>query len=390
MRYFLISRFSPRKMFKREIRSPFLLAIVVLAINSSRGMAVPFIGYGSSNAIVPAKSQELVLMGFELGFAKAAPTKNISDYIRIEQNNDHSQLGALISAKNLIKEGAVALVGFPTSHEALLAARIAKENGMLGIFAGAGHNDLANMGPTIFSTGESIKQSVEDSLRFVSKEFKGSTGFFVVNPSAVFSHNHSVYFKQALQAAEFSGINIKEVFLTKDLILNESDLNEIRTAKSPYLMLSFYVDEAAKLLWQLDEKKIDVPLFATPAWTTDDVEFVKRILQRKKTPVFSLASWNPAQPVFFPFARALKEKFGRTPSSEMVYGYDLGIIVGTIVKRIDGRISKEAIIRSFHKDVCFEGATFGELCFDPNGGHARRKLNVVKWSKAQFQKFSSN
>ena len=128
-----------------------VLAAVILAF-SSLNAAEKIVGYGFSDAVFPAKNQEMFYMGFECGFEEILGKGAVRKYVMTEKVTDGSQMGAVKAATKLIKDTDIALiVGFPTSHEALLAAPVAKSAGLLSIYAGAGHSDLAKFGDLVFT-----------------------------------------------------------------------------------------------------------------------------------------------------------------------------------------------------------------------------------------------
>jgi len=76
--------------------------------------------------------------------------------------------------------------------------------------------------------------------------------------------------------------------------------------------------------------------------------------------------------------------FSGGTTSEMAYGYDLGVIVGQTLNEVKGKLTKESIVEAFHKLQCFNGTTVGKMCFTPDGGHAERKITFVKFTKSGF------
>jgi hypothetical protein len=162
------------------------LAIVPLFCYGEE-QAKPLIGYGSSDAVLPAKNQELFYMGFSLGFQNTVKNKNSTSLVSTKQISDNSQLGAIQSVNQLIEDGVKVLVGFPTSHEALLVGKLVKDKGILTIFCGAGHSDLGTFGHSVYTTGESMSYGVDKMMEFISENFKGKKGAIISNPYAVFS-----------------------------------------------------------------------------------------------------------------------------------------------------------------------------------------------------------
>ena len=342
------------------------------------------IGYGSSDAVLPAKNQELFFMGFEAGFKKMVSEKTAGEILIAEQVADGSPLGAMRSAESLIGRGAVALVGFPTSHEALLASKIALQHGVLAVFSGAGHADLAKLGSLIFTTGESMRYSVESSLAFIKKYFPKGEGVLITNPSAVFSKNQEDTFVDLMKGQQYSGIKMISMQLGRDLKLSEGDVQRLKNIKKGYLCLTPYADESVRLLEQLEKEKLDLPILSNSSWTTGDIEFLRRFLTNRKAPVYSATLWLKGSPESKNFENLIRQRYGREPTAEMAYGYDLGVIIGQTLNAVKGPLTQKSIAEAFRRIRCFDGVTSGKICFKPEGGHAERKITFVAFTKKGF------
>lgn len=346
--------------------------------------AAPLIGYGSSDAVLPAKNQELFLMGFEVGLQSALKGRKLPDLLVLDQVADGSQLGAIESARRLLAKGIAILTGFPTSHEALLAARIAKDQGVLTIFAAAGHSDLAKMGPNVFTTGESMNYAIQSTLDFIKLKFKSARGVVISNPYAVFSKNQEDMIVEYLRKPEHSALNLRVLQLRRNLTLSEADLALLKSKKTNFIYLTPYADESAKLLEQFSTNHIDLPLVANSSWTTGDVDFGRRFLTARNSPVYAATLWQKGSQDSRLFEDSIQKRYGRPATSEIAYGFDLGVVVGTTLNGIKGAVTRDSVIAEFKKHGCFEGTTSGKICFDSKGGHARRKFSFARFTKSGF------
>jgi ABC-type branched-subunit amino acid transport system substrate-binding protein len=361
-----------------------LMSNVAAKVNAAPA-ATPVIGYGSSDAVLPAKNQELFYMGFELALRSALDKRYGHDVLGVSQVSDGSQLGSVRAAKELIAQGAKFLVGFPTSHEALLAADVAIKAPMLIISSGAGHEKLAKLGNHVFTTGESMDYSVGTMMDFISVKYKNEKGLLISNSRAIFSLNQADTAHRLTKASggkllpnmEFADVNAQSR-LPDDMIL------KIQSGQYKYLFLTMYADESAHLLQQLEDRGIDLPIISNTSWTTGDVMFLLRLLTRRKSETFSAALWVPGSPESAPMERLIKKTYGRDATAEMAYGYDLGIIVAKTMNGVKDQPTAENIQKSFLGNKCFSDLSSGQLCFHPNGGHADRKIYFVQFLKDHF------
>ena len=364
----------------RDIKT-FLHLFVLLGIHvaeASSGM----LGYGSSNTVIPVKDQENFYIGFETGFKNTYAKKPLNEFVIPLHISDGSPLGALKSADELLKKNVIALLGYPTSHEALLAAKLASQKKKLSIFIAASHSKLAQMGPYIFTTGESMELQASTMLAFAEKKYQNKKALLIVNPEAAYSQNLNESFQKFINTKKLA---ITTIQLTKEKTISSEQLQLIAKGGFDYLMFTSYASDSVKLLEQLAEAKIDLPMIANSSWVTGDIDFVRRVLARKKSPLFGITIWVKGSPDSIPFESALKKHFGIDPTPETAYGYDLGVIVGTIVKKNNGMITKKSFEETFRKNLCYEGTVSGKICFVPNGGHANRKLHIVRYSPKGFE-----
>lgn len=355
------------------------IAMFVVTLVSYGSLAAQ-IGYGFSDAVLPAKNQELFYMGFEAGAGEVLGTSNLKNAISLVRITDGSQLGAVKSAKQLlaIKE-VVMMAGFPTSHEALLVAPLFIENGILSFFAGAGHSSLANFGEIINTTGESMSLSVDTTLNYIKNIYFEKNGLVISNAKAVFSKNQEDSLKSKITKTSLSS-KIQFANLNSNLKLESNILTALKEGHFNYLILTPYADESVHLLEQLEKSGIDIPIITNSSWTTGDVEYIRRFLSRRKSSVVSTMLWSKKSKDWKLFERKIMKLYGRTPTSEMAYGYDVGIISATLIKKTKPPVTKVSVAKTFSKVKCFEGTSVGRLCFDNNGGHALRKMHLVRFT----------
>ena len=371
----------PREILKFGTR----LIATLMACTSIIAEATPIVGYGSSDAVLPAKNQELFYMGFDLALRANLDKRYGHDILSVSQVSDGSQLGAVRAAKDLITQGAKFLVGFPTSHEALLAADIAIKAPALLISSGAGHEKLAKLCNYVFTTGESMDYSVRTTMEFISKKFQGEKGLLVSNPRAIFSLNQTDTAQRIQREAHGKILpNLEFADVDSQSRLSEEMVKKLKSGQYKYLFLTMYADESAHLLQQLEDKEIDLPIVSNTSWTTGDVMFLLRLLTRKKAETYSASVWIAGSAESAPMEHLIKKAYGREATAEMADGYDLGVIVAKTLNGVKDQLTTENIQKSFVTQRCFTGLSSGQLCFHPEGGHADRKIYFVHFLKDHF------
>ncbi len=344
------------------------------------------IGYGSSDSVLPAKTQEIFYLGFEVGFSLATNMPDISSTIISDNAWDGSPLGASKSARRLIERGVIAVAGFPISQDALLASQEILKTKVMGIFAAARHSDLSNFGPQIVSTVPSMQSDIASMLEFIKNKKKNFSLLIVTNPYNVFCKNQEDLIIDTIKNnPHFAQIPVTSVSLSKDFKLNDEDLKKIKSGKWNYLWMTPYPDMSISVLRQFEEQGIDLPILANASWTTDDFELIRRLLIKRRSPVFSTSLWIHGSKEGKVFEREFKKRFGREPSTEAAYGFDLGNIVGQTLRSAKQPVNSAHFMDAFYKIGCFQKNTTGTICFRSSGGHADRALSFVQFENGVFK-----
>jgi ABC-type branched-subunit amino acid transport system substrate-binding protein len=340
----------------------FALAEVCLGGPSAGGK----IGYGSSTASISAAYQENVFLGFELALQKTIGKAKAESLLLSRRINDKTVQGATLSAEALVKEGAVALVGFPVSHDAVLAADVAKKHGLFAMMGGAAHSALAEKGPTVYTTGASIVSLLDILCEFILETFPGKRGLEVMNPYAVFSVNQEKILRTKIDT-QYPAIRMETRSVNQALILSEEDVKALKAGKYDYLYLTLYPDDLVALLNQLTQNKIDLPMVA---FGGPDPDILRRFVGVLKSPYYIGTTFSPHKPEYREVEKEVKQRFGKALNMEMVSGYKLGLVVGQVIQRLKGPLTAESMLAAFHQDRCFDALEKKKLCFGAKGGHA--------------------
>ena len=341
------------------------------------------VGYGSSDAVYSAKNQEFFYMGFLLGLDKGldrGKRNEVLGQLKTAQIADGKHLSAVRSATKLVDEGVSVVSGFPTSHEALLAAKVARDKDRIFISAAAAHSDMATLGKNIFTLGESVTKSKKALIQFVSQKLPGKKGLLLSNERFVFSVNQASILKD-VNLRMGNVLNLEEKPLSEDHQVSEEVLKSLKAGEYGYIIITTYADDSTKLLEQFVKSGVSVPIIANSSWTIGNIELVRRSLLKVKSPVFCVASVVKGLPTSKRFEAEYQEKYNKPPETEMYYGYDLGQVVAQAINRIPEKLTPESFAKAFRENLCFKDTTTGRVCFPAEGGHAVRNIYWLKFSK---------
>ena len=341
------------------------------------------VGYGSSDAVYPAKNQEFFYMGFNLGLKKSEYNFKTSD-VDTEQITDKKALSALRGSNLLIarNKDLVVLAGYPTSHESLLVSKVATKEKTVFISSAGSHSSLSKQGSFVFSLGESLVSSQKSLLAYLLAKYPSKPGLVITNPRATFSVDQKLLVqKMTREDPKFKNLKLEYASLSTNQGLAQDVEEKIVSGKYSFLVLTTYADDSTALFDQLVKNKVALNIYTNPSWIVGDIEFVRRLMVNYPGSIYSISSLIKGVPAADKFEEVATKEYGSKPSTEMYYGYDTAIIIGQVLKRIEGPVTKDSFHKAFLKDLCFTGTTAGRLCFPAEGGHAFRDVHLLKFLK---------
>lgn len=354
-----------------------LLILSVVSFYPYKAQASANVGYGWTTSVMSQNTQENFLLGFQLGFQRTNPKESKVE-IQVLSDTGASLLAANNLAKNFVSDPSIVLIsGFPTSHEAMLAADVLNQSkDLLSLFIGASHEDLAKKGDRILTTGESMEASVKKSLEIIKKYLPNKRGLAVINPLAAYSVNQAEILQSLIaKNSEFSTIQIKQTDLDSERRIKLKDLDNLKDYD--YLMITCYPEESDRFMEQLMRLPHELPIVVSSSWETLDV--LRRYISGRKKPIYGSVVWQKGSKESQEFEQLMDNRYGREANGISSYGYDAGVIAGTLISRIKGAVTRETVLAAFKKNRCFPGTSTGTICFPERGGHALRNMKTVRF-----------
>jgi len=361
------------------------ITIVGLAVLGSSAQAA-IVGYGSSNAVIPAKDQELFSLGFEAGFRFETGASPTVETLVVRHDTSGAQLGALRAVDELFKANVQVVTGFPTSHEALLVAPLVASRKLFSLFPAASHSDLAKFGPYVFSTGETMRDCVSAALTFAQRNFGQGKGAVLVDSGAVYSFDQKKIVDELVKEGLVPSLTLEFFYLGADHRLSVADLARLRKLKAKFVYFTQYASTSRDVMEQLQSDGLNLALVANSSWLTGDIEFVRRnLLLPHRLPLYAVGVWLQGLPESRAFDVFIKKMYGVSPTPEIAYGFDAGLIVARTLRQAATPVTAETFRKAFLQIRCFDNTSSGRLCFPPEGGHAKRQVHVVRFTKTGFR-----
>ena len=342
----------------------------------------PIIGYGSSNSVYSTNIVEAFYSGFESGLVETLGRERMNDILTKSLDLSGSPVGAIHAVESLIDQKVEVLVGFPGSHDCILAGQIAKSKDIPAIFLNCSHSKLATLGDNIFSTESSMELEVEAMLHFLAYKFKSGTGLIIINQKAAASIDQEPIYRRLLDGRTLP-VNAEVHRLNDGLVLDDALLSEIKGGKFQYIVLTAYPDSLLNLRDQMISERINLPLVGSSPW--DNPDSMRRFIANLKTPFYFSSTWNRGLPISQEFIRKFKAHFHKEPDAEEAFGYDLGSIVGRTVKKAKQPLDRNTFLDAFHAQKCFSDLNAVTLCFNKNGGYTNRTRYFTQMTDSGYK-----
>ena len=345
------------------------LITFLLVLSAIRVESAPII-YGFSSGILPNDTQEFVFRGFLMSL-KNFKDINVDKDLKLIYSNSASLTSPIDVAREVLKENPKIITGFPSSFESQLAAPILKESGILTVFASSSNLSLANMASNLYSSSESILISNLKISGIIQSKYKNNMGIVIYNPFDYFSINQKMSWENILKGNKV--LNLKFVATSLDGKISSSQLAECLPAK--FVITTLFPLKSYDLFRIFDEKSIDLPVYSNSSWYKMEYSSLKRFIVKKKAPVYLVQFKGVDSKLVKKISNDYMKIYNSNPSPEVLIGYDLGLIVGSILKR--SKDLHKSPIEIMKNKPCFQGSPFGSVCFGGSGGFAPREITLV-------------
>ena len=332
----------------------------------------PTIGFGATNSFFSDLSVEDFVAGFTFAIS---PNATLKEEVVIETKMDRSPLAASILAKKLLDSGAKALIGFPGSHDCLLAAKEAAKKSASSLFLNCSHNDLKQYSGRMATTVSDMNEEVQSMLEFLTVHEKRKNGLVIIHPQHIASRlQGDLYLK--LQNNFKGQISYNVVDLSSIGTIPEGFLNKLKSREYDFIVLTAYPDLLQPLREQFTKESIVTNLYGSSAW--DNLEVARRFLLNLNNKFVYPTPWDRSSRRSQEFIKSFKNKFAKEPSPEAAFGYDLGLILVQISKSNKSHTLSEGLKTAISERKCFTGLLTNSICLGDLGAHSHKERTFVQ------------
>jgi hypothetical protein len=347
------------------------------------------IGYGYATTVLPKADQENFMWGFQYGLKKAYKDnpskkgichsfKNVKVVYKFSHDTK-SPLDAILVANDLIKNEAIIMAGFPSSHEALLAAKVAQQNNMAFVSIGAVANGLAQYKDNIFTTSPKRETYTKELIKGLANRHKGKEILIVAKKDFIFSMD-ILNTLQKENKPEYE-LKLTPVFIDQNLAIDKNSLKNVDLKNVAGVYITLYPSISKLAFLELQDKLNGQTMFyVSSAWISNKIEFFDKIpLSTKKRVVgFGAGVPNFYSEALKPLHEAYELAFNKKPEVAVFEGYEAGTYVAHVLKK-SAAASRSAVLHSMKNLGCISVDTFGKMCRTPEG-YSTKKLYFYYWS----------
>jgi len=351
------------------------------------------IAYGYAPNVIPAEKQKQFYSGFQFGLKKAyqafkpseTPCSSYSNVqITFKHGTTKNPLEALNVAKELTKESPLFIAGFPSSHEALLVAKVAKDNGMAFIIPGAVASDLANFSQNIFTTSPKRYTYGKSLLQELSKKYVGKEILIVVKNDIIFSID---ILKNLQKANNELGnkVTLVPTYLDENNMIPANDLKKIKQGGIGGVYITLYPYISKLVLTQLLKELPDQShIYVASAWSSTNLSYFKGISTKDKKRLKAFGAGIPPDndKQLTAFIKEFEKSHDFQPGIEAVEGYEAGVYAAHVLYKAH-KPTKESMLTSLHETKCVDVLTVGKICRDDEG-YSTKKLRFFQLTDKGF------
>ena len=348
------------------------------------------IGYGYATTVMSKENLEHFLLGFEYGleegFKNLTPSKGPCQSFKniklelVAGNIRKGPLSTVNVAKELATKNVLLLAGFPTSHEALLAARVAQHNGISFVSMGAVANGLAQFSDYVFTTSPKRASYTKEIFKGFTKRHSGQEILVVAKKDHVFSMDIVKSLKE--ESSKTGAVKITPVYLSDDLTLDKQVIDQIDFSKIKAVYFTLYSSISRLAFLELEKRlKSDATFYVSSSWISHKVEFFDEVSQstKKRVVAFGAGVPNIENEKLSELKELYVKRFKQKPANEVFEGYEGGVFVANVLNNAIAATQK-GMLKSLNETKCIDVYTqFGQICRTAEG-YSTKKLYFYHWS----------
>jgi branched-chain amino acid transport system substrate-binding protein len=350
---------------------------VRLGINAELTGSKPTVGDSCKKAMELLAAQVNQDGGLKVG-DKKIPLK-----LYVEDNEDKAESAAAAAQKLISQNNVLAIIGPNASGNAIPAARICEDNGVIMISPWSTNPKTTEGKKYIFRSCFIDDFQGQVMAKFARQDLKATTAAVLYDVASEYNKGIAEFFKQFFEA-DGGRVVAFASYTTGDKDFS-SQLTTIKAASPQVLFLPNYYNEVPLQVKQARNQGLTCAIIGSDSWGSQEL-----LTLGGKDLEGAFFSTHYAQDIATPkaqkFISEFEAKYGKKPDDVAALTYDAGMLLCNAVSQA-GSLDRTKVRDALAQVTEFEGVT-GKMAFKGQGDPVKSAV-ILQVQDGQFKYFAS-
>jgi branched-chain amino acid transport system substrate-binding protein len=350
---------------------------VRLGINAELTGSKPTVGDSCKKAMELLAAQVNQDGGLQVG-DKKIPLK-----LYVEDNEDKAESAAAAAQKLISQNNVLAIIGPNASGNAIPAARICEDNGVIMISPWSTNPKTTEGKKFIFRSCFIDDFQGQVMAKFARQNLKATTAAVLYDVASEYNKGIAEFFKQFFEA-DGGRVVAFASYTTGDKDFS-SQLTTIKAASPQVLFLPNYYNEVPLQVKQARNQGLTCAIIGSDSWGSQEL-----LTLGGKDLEGAFFSTHYAQDIATPkaqkFIAEFEAKYGKKPDDVAALTYDAGMLLCNAISQA-GSLDRLKVREALAKDVTYDGVT-GKMTFKGSGDPVKSAV-ILQVKDGQFKYFAS-
>jgi branched-chain amino acid transport system substrate-binding protein len=350
---------------------------VRLGINAELTGSKPTVGDSCKKAMELLAAQVNQDGGLQVG------DKKIPLQLYVEDNEDKAESAAAAAQKLISQNNVLAIIGPNASGNAIPAARICEDNGVIMISPWSTNPKTTEGKKFIFRSCFIDDFHGQVMAKFARQNLKATTAAVLYDVASEYNKGNAEFFKQFFEA-DGGRVVAFTSYTTGDKDFS-SQLTTIKAASPQVLFLPNYYNEVPLQVKQARNQGLTCAIIGSDSWGSQEL-----LTLGGKDLEGAFFSTHYAQDIATPkaqkFIAKFEAKYGKKPDDVAALTYDAGMLLCNAISQA-GSLDRLKVREALAKDVTYDGVT-GKMTFKGSGDPVKSAV-ILQVKDGQFKYFAS-
>ena len=348
-----------------------------IGINAELTGSKPTVGDSCQKAMELLASQVNAAGGLKLG------DKKYRLKLLVEDNEDKAESAAAVAQKLISQNNVLAIIGPNASGNAIPAARICEDNGVIMISPWSTNPKTTEGKKFVFRACFIDDFQGQVMAKFARDHLQAQTAAVLYDVASEYNKGIAEFFKKSFEA--LGGRVVAFASYTKDDKDFSSQLTTIKAANPGVLFLPNYYNEVPLQVQQARRLGITCPFIGSDSWGSPEiltlcgVELEESYFSTHYAPDIATETAQK-------FIKAYEAKYGKEPDDVAALTYDAGNLLLTAISQA-GTLERQKVRDALAAVQEFEGVT-GSMKFHGTGDPIKSAV-IIHVKDCKFRYYST-